>query len=298
MDFRGDAVIFAPCDGFKRFSEIVIDSINLWVRIYDIPVKMMRVESFVRALGERIGTVLEVGEARMDYKRIKVVFPLEKALMPTVQMRVKDRGVMVFEVRYENVLHFCFVCGRIGHAERECPEEVVGEGGIKFGTALRCSPQKKEIGKRLTIPAGDYKSKKGLNFSGGQKEKVMSATGSSNQSANKHGGWGRRRAGSQRWEESADAAADLADEVANMSVDKQEEQAGKDKVSGLYSFEDSLHTSTNEVEHMSMHERHFWVSSKAAGRGTSQDTDNRTGSVADMEVDKQKRVNVRSTGAT
>lgn len=83
-----------------------------------------------------------------------------------------------------------------------------------------------------------------------------------------------------------------------MSVDKQEGQAGKDKVSGLDSFEDSLHTSTNEVEHMSMHERLFWVSSKAAGRGTSQDTGNRTGSVADMEVDKQKRVNERSTGAT
>nr|CAB3455112.1 unnamed protein product [Digitaria exilis] len=39
--FKGDAVIFTPYDGMKRFSEIVIDSINLWVRIYDIPVKMM-----------------------------------------------------------------------------------------------------------------------------------------------------------------------------------------------------------------------------------------------------------------
>lgn len=134
--FRGDTVIFVPFDGQQRSSEVVIDSIALWIRIYDIPVALT-FEKFVHALGSKIGTVLEVGEARMDYKRVKIDLPLAKAIMPVVRMKVQGKGVMVFYVKYENIPHFCFVCGRIGHAERECPEELEAAGGIKFGTSLR-----------------------------------------------------------------------------------------------------------------------------------------------------------------
>lgn len=151
-------------DGLKRFSEIIIDSISLWIRIYDIPVAMMT-EGFVRVLGAKVGRVLEVGEARMDYKRVKVDFPLAKALVPLVKKRVHGFGLLEFEVRYENVPHFCFSCGRIGLADRECPEEVE-EGGVKFGKTLRCSPQRRDVGRRITIPAGEQRARKGLNFSG------------------------------------------------------------------------------------------------------------------------------------
>ena len=35
---KKDAVIFFPYDGAQRMSEVIIDSIAQWVRIYDIPV--------------------------------------------------------------------------------------------------------------------------------------------------------------------------------------------------------------------------------------------------------------------
>lgn len=171
--FRGDAVIFVAYDGLQRFSKVEIESIALWVRIFDLPVKMM-VDSCVRMLAKKIGRVLEIGEARMDYKRVRVKLPLAKAIAPTVSIKVKDHGVMVFAVKYEGIPHFYFVCGRIGHAARECPEENNGDGGVQFGTSLRCSPHKREAGRKLTIPAVEMKAKKGLHFSGDQKEKVMS----------------------------------------------------------------------------------------------------------------------------
>ena len=34
---KGDAVIFVPYDGISRISEVVINSVAIWVRIYDIP---------------------------------------------------------------------------------------------------------------------------------------------------------------------------------------------------------------------------------------------------------------------
>jgi len=139
---KRDAVIFVPYDGVCRFSDVVIDSIALWIRIYDIPETMIT-EGFARALGAKLGKVLEVGQAIQNYKRVKVDFPLEKAIQYTVEQKVRGHGAMSFAVKYENIPDFCFGCGRIGHEQEECPEEECGGDGIHFGKALRCSPQKK-----------------------------------------------------------------------------------------------------------------------------------------------------------
>ena len=65
---KDDAVIFVPYDVIQRLSEVMIESIALWVRIYDIPVNMMT-EGFAKALGSKIGKILQVGNAVQDYKK-------------------------------------------------------------------------------------------------------------------------------------------------------------------------------------------------------------------------------------
>ena len=82
---------------------------------------------------------------------------------------------MEFAVRYENIPFFCFWCGRIGHDKRECPEEIPEVGGVRFGEALRCSPQKREVGRRQTIRPPESNARRGLNFCGEQKEKFQAA---------------------------------------------------------------------------------------------------------------------------
>ncbi|CAO2045268.1 unnamed protein product [Urochloa humidicola] len=143
--YREDAVIFVAYDGVQRVSEISIESLPMWVRIYDIPVKRATT-GFARVLGAKIGKVLEVGELRKNYKRVRMDFPLEKPLMKTVEQVVKDEGLMVFRLRYENVPFFCFGCGRIGHAKEECPDED-DTGDSNFAKGLRCSPQKWDVGR-------------------------------------------------------------------------------------------------------------------------------------------------------
>lgn len=251
----------------------------------------------MKALGEKIGRVLEIGEARLDYKRVRVDFLLDKAIMPTVRMKVQGHGMMEFVVRYENIPHFCFVCGRIGHAERECPEEADREGGVKFGTALRCSPQKREVGKRMTIPVGEHKSKRGINFSGDQKAKVLSGMGSSNRAynGNPRGDHRTGRDSRQNGDDEA-AAADLAKGVASMSMDtngqvpsQQPEGAAKEKVSGLDSFMDSSYDTTASAENMSMRDRLIWARKSTVKRSAVQDGGSPSDTRVAMEVDKQKR---------
>jgi hypothetical protein len=52
--FKGDAIIMVQYDGLTKLSEVVIESIPLWIRIYDIVVAMMTT-AFVTALGTKVG---------------------------------------------------------------------------------------------------------------------------------------------------------------------------------------------------------------------------------------------------
>jgi hypothetical protein len=49
---------------------------------------------------------------------------------------------MSIMLRYENVPHFCFSCGRIGHVVLSFEEEENAEQGVRFGEELRPSPPK------------------------------------------------------------------------------------------------------------------------------------------------------------
>jgi hypothetical protein len=183
--FKGDAIIIVRYDGLTKLSEVVIESIPLWVRIYDIPVAMMTT-AFVSALGAKVGKVLEVGEAVKDFKRIRVDFALGDSLKRGVSIKVRGRGVMEFVVKYENVPHFCFICGRIGHAGRECPDEDLEGEGERFGIELRTSPFKKGATRFLSFHAtGVPAAQRGLNFSGEQRDRVVSHSSSSSMNANR-----------------------------------------------------------------------------------------------------------------
>lgn len=111
--------------------------------MYDLPAAMMK-ESCARQLGEQIGTFVKMDTRFPGYLRVRINFLLPKALMPELKVKkLKGRGIMGILLRYENVPHFCFSCGRIGHAALSCTMEEPMDQGIKYGEELRTSPPRR-----------------------------------------------------------------------------------------------------------------------------------------------------------
>lgn len=54
--FKEDTLIVVRYDGLSRLFEVIIESIPIWIRIYDIPMRMMTI-GFVNALGAKVGKV-------------------------------------------------------------------------------------------------------------------------------------------------------------------------------------------------------------------------------------------------
>jgi hypothetical protein len=149
---KGEALIIMHYDGYSRPLEIRVESIGLWIRQYDLPLVMMK-EPVAKMLGRQIGTFIKMDSSYPGYMRVRVDFPLNKALVPQLTVRIKGRGLMGITVRYENVPHFCFSCGHIGHAAMNC-KEAEEDLSIKFGEELRVSPPRRSrnIIIRDTVP--------------------------------------------------------------------------------------------------------------------------------------------------
>jgi hypothetical protein len=58
-------------------------------------------------------------------------------------VKVNVQGQMMINLRYESVPHFCFSCGRIGHAALNCEDSSLEDHGVAYGEELRASPSRR-----------------------------------------------------------------------------------------------------------------------------------------------------------
>ncbi|KAK3135743.1 hypothetical protein QOZ80_5BG0422860 [Eleusine coracana subsp. coracana] len=168
---KGDALIMVAYDGLIRPSEVQFKSIALWIRFYDLPPKLMN-KVFAEKLGGKLGEVVKVDTRFAGYMRVRVNFPLDKPLVPETSIKIRERGMMAITIWYENVPHFCFACGRIGHAKMNCEEGIDDELGIQFGEELRASPPRRQREIRTKAPTAG--TTRHLNFA--QREKGSTST--------------------------------------------------------------------------------------------------------------------------
>lgn len=179
--YQGDAFLITEYDGKSRPSDVKLNSLPVWVRIYDLPLSMMT-ETMGKLIGARLGEVRKVavddqGRAWDDFMRVRAEHPVDKSLTRWLKLKDKESSSVVqrYDVKYERIPRFCFYYGHIGHMERECdlPSD---KQTVRFGLNLRASPYKQFEHRSWALPGKvDNNAKRNLWFPGENQSKPAPA---------------------------------------------------------------------------------------------------------------------------
>ncbi|KAK1628378.1 hypothetical protein QYE76_002693 [Lolium multiflorum] len=184
---QGVACLVAPLDDRAQPSEAVLDSIQLWVKFFDVPWNKQN-EEYGRLIGSKLGEVQEVdvdaaGLGFKDYLRVRIELPLNRRLMARFKTTITGQPkARIYPIRYERVPHFCFHCGLIGHDKDQCEMKDRGVPSLNYDATLRCSPTRKFMRRTISAPGGPP-AKRGLFFSTPNSKGSASSLGNPSKSA-------------------------------------------------------------------------------------------------------------------
>lgn len=148
--FDHHALILADVQGDKRPSELPLYYVPLWARVYDLPMRGRNNEQNAKTLGNKIGVYLSMDRTDViginKSLRIRVFLDARKPIPKTINMKMKG-GTTEVPVKFEKLPIYFYVCGRLGHGEKDCDENA-GDTEVerKYDEHLRASPWKENKG--------------------------------------------------------------------------------------------------------------------------------------------------------
>ncbi|KAL8126012.1 hypothetical protein AgCh_013345 [Apium graveolens] len=143
--------------------QISLNEMDIWVQIHDIP-KGFIFESILVSIGNFVGKHVKSDPTNFDstwkqYVRVRVKMNIQKPLKRRMKIKREGGSWSWINFKYERLGNLCFVCGIIGHTERDCnvvyahPEKEVERA---YGTWLRAQSRggKQGVGARWLRNAG------------------------------------------------------------------------------------------------------------------------------------------------
>ena len=107
---------------------------------------------------------LEDGMAVGKFLRVKVRMNILKPIMRGTLVEVDDNGRMIWcNFEYEFLPDFCYVCGMVGHLEKECDVRLKKGEEAQYGKWLRWMPPRRNIFSGNSS-WGDRGGKRNYNF--------------------------------------------------------------------------------------------------------------------------------------
>ncbi|XP_016164622.1 uncharacterized protein At4g02000-like [Arachis ipaensis] len=114
----------------QNVDEEIVSNFSVWVQFWGLP-ELFKILEVGRKLGERLGTVLEVGKFQMRDRKTRIVkakINIEATKKVRDQLIVAGPNKKEVEValRYERLGKFCTYCAKLGHEVKNCHELLKG----------------------------------------------------------------------------------------------------------------------------------------------------------------------------
>lgn len=103
---------------------VALTDIEIWVQVYDIPQGCLS-QNILKSVGASIGKYVKSDPTNFNgawkpYVRVRVAMNVDKPLKRRMKIKRKGDVWSWINFKYERLSTFCFVCGKLEHAERDC----------------------------------------------------------------------------------------------------------------------------------------------------------------------------------
>jgi hypothetical protein len=132
----------------KLIEDYEFNLVPIWVQITRLPLGMMN-QRTGEDLGRKIGAVEEVeidsdGKAVGKFLRVKVKLNITKPILRGSMIEIDESGRTGWcPFAYEYLPDFCYVCGIIGHTEKECKHKLDRGERAQYGSWLRADVERR-----------------------------------------------------------------------------------------------------------------------------------------------------------
>lgn len=142
--FEQNLLLHHKLEANEDAHSVQLNKMEIWVQIYDLPVGMMS-DKLLENVGNYVGTFVKADSQNIHggwkvFYRIRVIMDVDKPIKRRMKLK-REGGVWSWiNFKYERLSTFCFVCGLLGHSDRDCgivyanPDKTIERS---YGTWLR-----------------------------------------------------------------------------------------------------------------------------------------------------------------
>ena len=144
--FDNQLLVLNEVVGTEKPSEVILTHSPFWIRIKDLPFNC-RSTAICKTIASNLGYVVEIEDDTINldnYRRVRIMMDVTKPLCRFQNIKGCDGRVTKVTFAYERLPFFCFLCGMIGHGEKECSnvDDEDDERSMGWGKYLRATPRK------------------------------------------------------------------------------------------------------------------------------------------------------------